>query len=175
MSGKNYVHGYTEREAERLRDQAETLTELLHGDTRYPAGSRVLEAGCGTGAQTVILARNSPEARITSIDISEASLVEARKRVLAEGLTNVTFEAGNIFDLPYEPGSFDHIFLCFVLEHLAEPRRALKRLRPLLREGGTITVIEGTTARRTFTPTAPAPAGRSGAWSTSSGRWAATP
>ncbi|WP_332449224.1 class I SAM-dependent methyltransferase [Methanoculleus sp.] len=155
MSGKNYVHGYTEREAERLRDQAETLTELLHGDTRYPAGSRVLEAGCGTGAQTVILARNSPEARITSIDISEASLVEARKRVLAEGLTNVTFEAGNIFDLPYEPGSFDHIFLCFVLEHLAEPRRALKRLRPLLREGGTITVIEGDHGSAYFYPDSP--------------------
>jgi len=68
VSGREYVHGYTGREAERLRDQAETLTGLLHGDTRYPAGSEVLEAGCGTGAQTVILARNSPEARITSID-----------------------------------------------------------------------------------------------------------
>ncbi|MDV4343754.1 methyltransferase domain-containing protein [Methanoculleus sp. YWC-01] len=155
MSGKTYVHGYTEREAERLRDQAETLTGLLHDDTRYPAGSRVLEAGCGTGAQTVILARNCPGARITSVDISEASLGEARKRVQAEGITNVTFEAGDIFDLQYEPGSFDHIFLCFVLEHLAEPCLALECLRPLLREGGTITVIEGDHGSAYFHPDSP--------------------
>jgi SAM-dependent methyltransferase len=115
----------------------------------------VLEAGCGTGAQTVILARNSPGARITSVDISEASLEAARERVLAEGITNVTFEAGDIFALPYEPGSFDHIFLCFVLEHLAEPHRALERLRPLLREGGTITVIEGDHGSAYFHPDSP--------------------
>jgi len=155
MSGRTYVHGYTEREAERLRDQAEALTGLLHDDTRYPAGSRVLEAGCGTGAQTVILARNSPGARITSVDISEVSLGEAKKRVQAEGITNVTFEAGDIFDLRYQPGSFDNIFLCFVLEHLAEPRRALECLRPLLREGGTITVIEGDHGSAYFHPDSP--------------------
>lgn len=60
MTENNYVHGYSERESERLADQAETLTKLLHHDTHYPAGSRVLEAGCGIGAQTGILARNSP-------------------------------------------------------------------------------------------------------------------
>ena len=51
-----YVHGYSGHEEERLLDQASTLTGLLHHDTRYPAGARVLEAGCGVGAQTVTLA-----------------------------------------------------------------------------------------------------------------------
>ncbi len=54
--GIGYVHGYSAGEETRLQDQATTLTGLLHADTRYPAGSRVLEAGCGVGAQTVILA-----------------------------------------------------------------------------------------------------------------------
>jgi SAM-dependent methyltransferase len=152
VSGKKYVHGYSKRESDRLSDQAETLTGLLHHDTRYPAGSRVLEAGCGTGAQTVILARNSPDAQITSVDISEASLDQAKTRVTQKGITNVTFEAGDIFNLGYDPGSFDHIFLCFVLEHLAEPRRALEGLRPLLKEGGTITVIEGDHGSAFFHP-----------------------
>jgi hypothetical protein len=58
----DYVHGYSARERTRLTDQATTLTELLHADTRYPPGSQVLEAGCGVGAQTVILAANSPQA-----------------------------------------------------------------------------------------------------------------
>jgi SAM-dependent methyltransferase len=147
-----YVHGYSARESERLADQAQTLTELLHHDTHYPAGSRVLEAGCGIGAQTVILARNSPGARITSIDISEDSLKRAQEKVRQEGITNVTFRQGDIFHLPFEPESFDHIFVCFVLEHLADPQRALGQLRPLLKEGGTITVIEGDHGSTFFHP-----------------------
>ena len=54
-SNNEYVHGYSEREIERLVDQATTLSELLHHDTFYPPGSLVLEAGCGVGAQTVTL------------------------------------------------------------------------------------------------------------------------
>ena len=151
--GRNkYVHGYSARESERLADQAQTLTNLLHDDTHYPAGSRVLEAGCGIGAQTVILARNSPGARITSIDISEESLKRAEEKIREEGITNVTFRQGDIFRLPFEPGSFDHIFVCFVLEHLAEPQRALEQLRPLLKEGGTLTVIEGDHGSTFFHP-----------------------
>ena len=152
MNGADYVHGYSDREAERLSDQARTLTFLLHYDTRYPAGSRVLEAGCGTGAQTVILSKNSPGAEIISVDISPGSLRNAAARVRAEEITNVTFQAGDLFSLPFAPGSFDHIFVCFVLEHLANPVQALRGLRPLLKPGGTITVIEGDHGSAYFHP-----------------------
>ncbi len=74
----SYVHGYDLKEALRLQDQAASLVDLLHSDTAYPAGSTVLEVGCGVGAQTVTLAANSPGARFTSIDISEESLAQAR-------------------------------------------------------------------------------------------------
>jgi SAM-dependent methyltransferase len=152
MNGAEYVHGYSDREAERLSDQARTLTSLLHHDTRYPAGSRVLEAGCGTGAQTVILARNSPGAEITSIDISPESIRRAEERVRVEGIANVTFRAGDLFSLPFARESFDHVFVCFVLEHLPDPERALASLRPLIRPGGTITVIEGDHGSAYFHP-----------------------
>jgi ubiquinone/menaquinone biosynthesis C-methylase UbiE len=140
---KAYVHGYDHRENIRLQDQASTLVELLHSDTSYPAGSRVLEAGCGVGAQTVTLAMNSPNALITSIDISETSLIEAKRKVVAAGLTNVQFEQADIFNLSYGSESFDHVFVCFVLEHLSRPVEALHTLKNHLRRGGTITVIEG--------------------------------
>lgn len=147
-----YVHGYDPRERRRLQDQASTLVEMLHSDTSYPAGSRVLEAGCGVGAQTVTLARNSPDALITSIDLSEASVLEAEKKVTAEGLTNVRVLQADIFDLPFEPGSFDHVFVCFVLEHIPRPVEALRALRDLIRPGGTITVIEGDHGSAYFHP-----------------------
>ena len=152
MAEKKYVHGYTARESVRLLDQATTLAEILHSDTVYPAGSRVLEAGCGVGAQTVILARNSPGANFTSIDISGKSMAIAEKRVKEEGLSNVSFSTGDIFDLTYPEGSFDHLFLCFVLEHTNRPVEALLCLKKVLKKGGTITVIEGDHGSTYFHP-----------------------
>ncbi|MGE5488068.1 MAG: class I SAM-dependent methyltransferase, partial [bacterium] len=78
MSATAYVHGYSEREEERLSDQATTLSDLLHHDTVFPAGSRVLECGCGTGAQTAIIARANPDSRIVSFDLSPGSAARAR-------------------------------------------------------------------------------------------------
>ena len=96
-----YVHGYNAREKQRLQDQAGSLVDLLHVDTAYPAGSTVLEAGCGVGSQTVTLAARSPQARFVSIDISAASLAEARQRVEREGHSNVEFRQADIFALPF--------------------------------------------------------------------------
>ena len=149
---ESYVHGYELSEAIRLQDQASTLVDLLHSDTSYPPGSRVLEAGCGVGAQTVTLARNSPEALITSIDISEPSLAEARERASGAGLKNVRFERADILQLPYKPASYDHVFVCFVLEHLSQPLEALGALKAMIAPGGTITVIEGDHGSAYFHP-----------------------
>ena len=147
-----YVHGYDVREAVRLADQARTLEELLHADTGFPDGSTVLEAGCGTGAQTVALARRSTGARIVAVDVSAASLAEAQARISAAGLGNVEFRQADLLALPFAPASFDHIFLCFVLEHLPDPAETLAALRPLLRPGGTIAVIEGDHGSTYFHP-----------------------
>jgi SAM-dependent methyltransferase len=143
----SYVHGYDARESERLHDQAGSLVELLHHDTRYAAGSRVLEAGCGVGAQTVTLVANSPEAHFTCIDVSPESLAAA-----AANVDGPAFLQADIFDLPFERASFDHVFVCFVLEHLARPVAALRHLQTVLKPGGTITVIEGDHGSAYFHP-----------------------
>jgi SAM-dependent methyltransferase len=153
---QTYVHGYHARENERLQDQAATLVELLHSDTAYPGGSAVLEVGCGVGSQTVTLARRSPDARFTSVDVSAESLAEARRRTGCAGLTNVEFLRADVFALPFCTESFDHVFVCFVLEHLSRPVEALATLRRLLRLGGTITVVEGDHGSTYFYPDSPA-------------------
>lgn len=140
---EDYVHGYSEREAKRLVDQAKTLASLLHHDTKYPEGSLILEAGCGVGAQTITLARNSPKADIISLDISEPSLEQAKSLINNEGIKNVNFHKADIMEMPFEDESFDHVFICFVLEHLNDPVAALESLYRVLKKGGTITVIEG--------------------------------
>jgi ubiquinone/menaquinone biosynthesis C-methylase UbiE len=105
MIDSRYVHGYSIRETVRLADQASTLSGLLHRDTFYPPGSRVLECGCGTGAQTIVLAAGSPEAQIVSIDIAPVSIEQARRRIETGGHRNVTFQVASIFDLPFEDQS----------------------------------------------------------------------
>ncbi len=150
--GRGYVHGYDPREAIRLQDQAGALADLLHCDTAYPEGSRVLEAGCGVGAQTVTLAGNSPGARIVSVDISGESLEAAKTAAGKAGIANVEFVQADIFSLPFEPGSFDHVFLCFVLEHLPQPAEVLRALREVLKPRGTITAIEGDHGSAFFHP-----------------------
>jgi ubiquinone/menaquinone biosynthesis C-methylase UbiE len=149
---KAYVHGYDGRESRRLQDQANTLVELLHFDTAYQAGSRVLEAGCGVGAQTVTLARNSPNASFISIDIFKESLTEAKRAVELAGFSNVQFQQADIFNLDLEAESFDHVFVCHVLEHLSRSDKALAILKSLIKAGGTITVIEGDHGSAYFYP-----------------------
>ncbi|MFD8706306.1 methyltransferase domain-containing protein [Kitasatospora sp. NPDC059648] len=152
-----YVHGYSDTEAQRLGDQADTLAELLHAGTAYPAGSRVLEAGCGVGAQTAHLLSASPGMLLTAADVSAESLAQARARIADVAPTaRVTWHHGDLHRLPFPDGAFDHVFLCFVLEHLPDPAAGLAALRRVLRPGGTITVIEGDHGSAFFHPETPA-------------------
>ena len=148
-----YVHGYEPREGERLRDQAGTLADLLHGGTAYESGSVVLEAGCAVGAQTLELAGRSPGARFVAVDLSVRSAATARDRVVGRRAAR-TYGAPppTSSRLPFGPASFDHVFASFVLEHLERPQAALELLRHVLRPGGTITVIEGDHGSAFFHP-----------------------
>jgi len=139
-----------------LHDQASGLSSLLHEGTIYPPGSTVLEAGCGVGAQTIILARNSPHAQFVSIDISPESLARAENLIQSGGLTNVTFRQADIGDLPFDADTFDHVFICFTLEHLKDPLAALRNLLRVVRPDGTITAIEGDHGTAVFYPETPA-------------------
>ena len=148
----NYIHGYSEEELKRLQDQANTLDELLHYDSIFPENSKILEAGCGVGSQTKIIAPKNPSCHFTSIDISETSLEKLKTMIHALNIKNVMLQIGDIFDLHFEAESFDHIFICFVLEHLSNPVQALLNLKKVLRKGGTITVIEGDHGSAYFYP-----------------------
>lgn len=151
----DYVHGYSQREMQRLYDQSAGLEDLLHADTTYPPGASVLEAGCGVGAQTVILGRRSPDAGFTCIDISSESLREAAGRASQAGLRNVRFQQADLLRLPFADDTFDHVFVCFVLEHLADPAAALREMRRVLKVGGTLTAIEGDHGSCYFHPERP--------------------
>lgn len=145
-----YVHGYSEYEAGRLRNSARALSDLIHENVRYPAGALVLEAPCGVGAQTELLAANSPGTRFVCMDISAVSV-----RMAADRNPGLPFLAGDLYALPFPSAAFDHAFACFVLEHLDRPGLALENLTRVLKPGGTLTAIEGDHGSCFFYPETP--------------------
>lgn len=149
---KSYVHGYTQREAIRLEDQANALNDLLHYDSFWEDGSLILEAGCGTGAQTKIIADKNKGSRFLSVDISPSSIKQAQNTISDLGIHNVEFRVEDIFHLTFEEAVFDHVFICFVLEHLSDTLSALSEMKRVLKPGGTITVIEGDHGSAYFHP-----------------------
>src|SRR6185436_6028098 len=79
-------------------------------------------------------------------------LHQARSAVEARKLSNVTLLQGDILNLDFARESFDHVFVCFVLEHLPQPMDALHALKRVLKPGGTITAIEGDHGSTFFHP-----------------------
>lgn len=136
----------------RLNDQANTLDDIIHNDTLFPQNSFVLEAGCGVGAQTKIIASKNPVSKFLSVDLSEDSVKEAGEPISSLNIQNVEFKQADIYKLPFKEQTFDSVIICFVLEHLHEPRRALYELKRVLKKGGTMIVIEGDHGSTFFYP-----------------------
>jgi len=149
---QDYVHGYAPTEKQRLLDQSQILDDLLHNDTLFAPGSRVLEVGCGVGAQTCIVAQRNPKVDFTCIDVDEASLDVARANASQHRLSNVYFQRGDVRMLRLEEPPFDAALFCFVLEHLPEPERVLRHTMTLLRPGATLMAIEGDHGSTFFHP-----------------------
>ena len=148
-----YIHGYSESEAQRLKDQAKSIEEYLHYDTIWEKGSRILEVGCGVGAQTEIIAQKNKECKIDSIDISKESIIKAKRRIKELGISNVKFQIGDVHGLNLKGEErYDHVFVCFVLEHISNPKKMLKHISSLIKPGGSITIIEGDHGSTFFYP-----------------------
>jgi SAM-dependent methyltransferase len=104
------------------------------------------------GSQTLILASNSAHAQYVAVDISFTSVRRARNLIHQANLENVRFQVQDINQLSYRSSSFDHVFICFVLEHLTDPVDTLTELRRVLKTGGTLTAIEGDHGSAYFHP-----------------------
>lgn len=130
-----YTHqGCATWEAELAKRTASQAAAFLLPHLR--AGMHVLDAGCGPGSITLGLAAAVAPGEVVGIDIQPSQVEQARALAAQRGVTNVRFEASNVYELPFPDGSFDAAFANSVLEHLREPVRALAELRRVLRPGG---------------------------------------
>lgn len=97
---------------------------------------RVLEAGCGTGFATLLLAgKLGNPSNITAVDLSEGMLTEARKRAQHRDVEGIRFVAGDALQVLDEGGPFDLIFSSWVLGYIPLRPFFTSAVRALSRQG----------------------------------------
>jgi SAM-dependent methyltransferase len=119
------------------------------------AGMRLIDCGCGPGSITVDLAQTVAPGEAIGIDLREDALTHGRALARERGMANVAFQAASVHQLPYADSSFDAAFACAVLQHLAAPLVALREMRRVLRPGGVIGIVDGSSTITFRYPTSP--------------------
>ena len=119
------------------------------------AGMRLLDCGCGPGSITVDLALAVAPGEAIGIDVREDALAQGRALARERRIVNVAFQTASVYQLPYADGSFDAAFACAVLQHLAAPLTALKEMRRVLKPGGVIGLVDGSSTITFRYPTSP--------------------
>ena len=104
----------------------------------------LLDVACGPGLLVCAFARVVRHA--TGIDLTPAMLDRARQLQKERGLTNVTWEEGDVLPLPYPAGAFSLVTARFAFHHFLDPRAVLAEMRRVCGPGGRVAVIDSAPA-----------------------------
>jgi ubiquinone/menaquinone biosynthesis C-methylase UbiE len=98
-------------------------------------GARCLDAGCGGGRGSVLMAECGA-AEVVGVDLSERNVDTCRGRAERRGLTQCSFVQGSLMEIPFPDAAFDVVWCNGVLHHSEDPDRGLAELTRILRPGG---------------------------------------
>ena len=123
-----------------LSDNRFVLKAIIHKEIPELKGLRILDAGAGTGLNSIAAARQ--EARVTLMDIAPEALAIARKYYEEQDLS-ADYVEGSIFEMPFADETFDVVWNTGVLEHFQEDTRkvAVAEMFRVLKKGGTILTL----------------------------------
>lgn len=131
--------GFSSEKARDDRREAVTVMDLA----KIEPGMTVADIGAGQGYYTVRLAqRVGEQGRVLAEDIDPQAIRELGNRVERERLDNVSIKLGTADNPRLPANSFDRIFMVHVYDEIAEPYAFLWRMRPALRQGGQVIVVD---------------------------------
>jgi len=147
---QSYIHGYSIAEQHRLIEQAEVLAANIHAGLDLSDSCRLLELGCGAGAELDYLRAHSARIDLTGVDINAGHLAAAAEHLAARDQDRaVTLVQADATALPFANGSFDTVMTVWMLEHARRPAAVLSEaLRVLTPDGHLIcTEVDNSTLR----------------------------
>jgi ubiquinone/menaquinone biosynthesis C-methylase UbiE len=146
-----YTHGHHESvlRSHTWRTAANSSAYLL---PHLRAGQTLLDVGCGPGTITADLALLVAPGEVVGLDAGAEVVAQAQANAAALGVTNLRFDVGDLFALPYPGESFDVVHLHQVLQHLGDPVAALVEMRRVLRPGGLLAARDSDYGAFTWAP-----------------------
>ena len=105
-----------------------------------PFKGKLLEAGCGTGYTTHVIANVRRDIQITAIDFSEGSLEFAKKFSKENNYQKIDFEFMDLRDIKLNEDYYDLVICSGVLHHIENPKPIFHKLCKLLKNNGTIII-----------------------------------
>lgn len=139
-----YIHGYDDVEQKRLIAQAAYLAPEVYPGVDFTKCKRVLEIGCGVGAQTKILLKRFPKLSIDAVDLSASQLNQAshhlRREIKAGRVRLFQSDASKLEVLGSQ--KYDGAFICWFLEHVPNPELVLREAHSHLRRGARLYATE---------------------------------
>ncbi|MFI5839729.1 class I SAM-dependent methyltransferase [Catenuloplanes sp. NPDC051500] len=149
-----YTHGHHESvlRSHRWRTAENSAAYLL---PHLSPGQTLLDIGAGPGTITIDLAARVAPGRVTATEIDDEALALSRAEAAARGVTTVDFAVADVHALPYPDDSFDVVHAHQVLQHVADPVRALAEMRRVCRPGGVVAARDSDYDRFAWFPAAP--------------------
>jgi len=124
----------------RRKFQPPDETAIRH---KIEPGMRVLEVGPGNGTYTLATAhRLGPEGELVTIDIEPKMIERVRRKIEAEGVTNIDARVADVYELPFEDASFDLVYMITVVNEIPDIPRALVEFHRVLKTAGKLVFSE---------------------------------
>lgn len=152
---EDYIHGFGAAEEQRLRAQAAFLADVVFHDWVLPSSGRLLEIGCGVGAELELISQRWPGLELTGIELSETHAAAAGHALGGQA----TVVRGDAHQLPFADDSFDIAITIWVLEHARSPVDVMREAMRIVHPDGRLIFTEVDNSTFRFQPELPAIAG----------------
>ncbi len=150
MTKESYLHGFhpSVLSSHLWRDAKNSAAYLL---PHIDPSAKILDVGCGPGTITADLARLSTN-EIIGIDQDGAVIKKAQEDFKKQGLSNLKFQVGQVYELDFADQSFDIVHAHQVLQHLVNPIKALQEMKRVCKSQGIVAVRDVDYAMMTWYP-----------------------
>ncbi len=117
------------------------------------AGEKWLDACCGTGEMSLLMAsRLGEEGTVWGLDFSDSMLRQARRKVRRRGLEErIHFKQGNALEMPWGDATFDGVITGFALRNVADVRKLFAEMYRVTVPGGRLVSVEISRPRHDLT------------------------